>query len=33
MSNDPLIGSAMGYFGQGQLEAYAWFRSFLLLEA
>ncbi|KAI0352093.1 hypothetical protein OH77DRAFT_814945 [Trametes cingulata] len=33
MSNDPLIGSAMGYFGQSQMEAYTWFRSFLLVEA
>ncbi|KAI0370743.1 hypothetical protein BV20DRAFT_240494 [Pilatotrama ljubarskyi] len=33
MSNDPLIGSAMGYFGQFPMEAYTWFRSFLLVEA
>ncbi|TBU30442.1 transmembrane protein 6/97 [Dichomitus squalens] len=33
MSNDPLIGSAMGYFGESQLKAFTWFRSFLLLEA
>ncbi|KAI0333900.1 hypothetical protein GY45DRAFT_1271173 [Cubamyces sp. BRFM 1775] len=33
MSNDPLIGSAMGYFGQSQTEAYTWFRSFLMVEA
>ncbi|OSD08112.1 hypothetical protein PYCCODRAFT_1430294 [Trametes coccinea BRFM310] len=33
MSNDPLIGSVMGYFGQQQVEAYTWFRSFLLVEA
>ena len=33
MSADPLIGSAMGYFGPTQLQAYAWFRSFLMLEA
>ena len=33
MSNDPLIGSVMGYFGEGQLQAFTWFRSFLLLEA
>ncbi|KAI0741360.1 transmembrane protein 6/97 [Daedaleopsis nitida] len=33
MSNDPLIGSAMGYFGQSQFEAFTWFRSFLMVEA
>ncbi|KAI0642316.1 transmembrane protein 6/97 [Trametes meyenii] len=33
MSNDPLIGSAMGYFGREQLEAFTWFRSFLMVEA
>ncbi|OJT09798.1 hypothetical protein TRAPUB_13757 [Trametes pubescens] len=33
MSSDPLIGSAMGYFGQSHLDAYTWFRSFLLVEA
>ncbi|KAH9893332.1 transmembrane protein 6/97 [Cubamyces lactineus] len=33
MSNDPLIGSAMGFFGQSQMEAYTWFRSFLIVEA
>ncbi|KAH8103834.1 transmembrane protein 6/97 [Cristinia sonorae] len=31
MSNDPLIGPAMGYFGAP--ENYVWFKSFLLLEA
>ncbi|THH20438.1 hypothetical protein EUX98_g8585 [Antrodiella citrinella] len=31
MSNDPLIGPAMGYFGQS--ENYVWFKTFLLLEA
>ncbi|KAI0832108.1 transmembrane protein 6/97 [Trametes gibbosa] len=33
MSADPLIGSAMGYFGQAQFDAYTWFRTFLLVEA
>ncbi|KAI0675905.1 transmembrane protein 6/97 [Trametes maxima] len=33
MSNDPLIGSAMGYFGREQLEAFTWFTSFLTVEA
>ncbi|CDO74847.1 hypothetical protein BN946_scf184280.g7 [Trametes cinnabarina] len=33
MSNDPLIGSVMGYFGQQQVEAHTWFKSFLLVEA
>ena len=33
MSNDPLIGSAMGYFGESQREAYTWFRTFLMVEA
>ncbi|KAI0793722.1 transmembrane protein 6/97 [Fomes fomentarius] len=33
LSNDPLIGSAMGYFGESQLGAYTWFKSFLLVEA
>ncbi|KAI0628047.1 transmembrane protein 6/97 [Trametes polyzona] len=33
MSSDPLIGSAMGYFGRDQQEAYTWFRTFLLVEA
>ena len=33
MFNDPLIGSAMGYFGESQREAYTWFRTFLMVEA
>ncbi|KAI0918070.1 hypothetical protein AcW1_007047 [Taiwanofungus camphoratus] len=31
MSSDPLIGGAMGYFGQ--LDSYVWFKTFLMLEA
>ncbi|OBZ66680.1 Transmembrane protein 97 [Grifola frondosa] len=31
MSNDPLIGNALGYFGKN--DAYIWFKSFLVLEA
>ncbi|THG95753.1 hypothetical protein EW026_g5957 [Hermanssonia centrifuga] len=31
MSKDPLIGGAVGYFGQP--ENYVWFKSFLVLEA
>jgi len=31
MSNDPLIGPAMGYFGAS--ENYIWFKTFLVLEA
>ena len=30
MSQDPLIGGAMGYFGSP--EHYVWFKSFLILE-
>ncbi|KAI8985740.1 transmembrane protein 6/97 [Trametes punicea] len=33
LSNDPLIGSAMGFFGPHQVEAYTWLRSFLVVEA
>ncbi|KAH9921688.1 transmembrane protein 6/97 [Epithele typhae] len=33
MSGDPLIGSAMGYFGPSQQQTYEWLRAFMFLEA
>lgn len=33
MSNDPLIGSIMGFFGEDNTKNMTWFKSFLFLEA
>ncbi|KAI0709661.1 transmembrane protein 6/97 [Cerioporus squamosus] len=32
MSNDPLLGSALGYYGEARRQAYNWFRWYLIME-
>ncbi|TFK87630.1 hypothetical protein K466DRAFT_522106 [Polyporus arcularius HHB13444] len=32
MSNDPLLGSALGYYGEARRQVYNWFRWYLIME-